>query len=124
MSYQSNAFRLLGKLTAANFNSTADQAIKIDGAKYIIRHVIVTNASVSMTLAAGGLYDAASKGGNALVSAAQIYTGLTASTKYSEMTLAGLLGTDVQTATTLYLSLTTAQGSAATADVYIWGEAL
>lgn len=124
MSYLPNANRLIGKLTSANFNSTADQAIKIDASKYIIRRIIVTNASTSLTLAAGGVYDAASKGGNAVVGSTQIYTGLTGSTKYTDLTLASILSTDTLTAATLYFALTTGQGGAASADIYIFGEVL
>jgi hypothetical protein len=116
--------RLLGVLHSANFNVTTDQAIAITAAKYIIRDIIVTNASVSLTTAAGGLYTAASKGGTAIVAAITTYTALSATTKWLSVTLAAILGTDIRTEATLYLSLTTAQGSAATADVYILGDAL
>jgi hypothetical protein len=115
---------MLGSLKGANFNSTADQAIPIGAPKYIIRKIVVVNASTSLTLAAGGIYTAASKGGTAIVSAVQLYSALTASTKFIDLTLAGILGTDVRTESTLYLSLTTAQGSAATADVFIIGDVL
>jgi hypothetical protein len=115
---------LLGVLKGANFNSTSDQAIPITGAgKYVITGIRVTNASASLTLAVGGFYAAASKT-TALVGAGQVYTALTATSKYLDCTLAALVGTDVRTESTLYLSLTVAQGSAATADVYIFGEVL
>jgi hypothetical protein len=53
------------------------------------------------------------------VAAAQTYAALTASTKYMTATLA--VTADQLTATKLYLSLTTGQGGAATADVIIFG---
>ncbi len=119
---------LLGKLASANMNTTADQAITIalptGTTKYVVKDVIVANASTSLTLAVGGIYTAASKGGNALVANTQVYSGVTGSTKLVSATLAAVAGTDIVTASTLYLSLTTAQGGAATADVYIFGELL
>jgi hypothetical protein len=50
-----------------------------------------------------------------------VYTALTASTKYLNCTLATLATTDVFTVSTLYLALTTGQGSACTADVFVFG---
>lgn len=116
------ASSLLGVLRAANMNTTADQAISIGVAKYVVRRIVVTNASANLTLAAGGIYPAASKAGTAIVANTQLYTALTASTKTLDLTLAAL--TDVQTAATLYLALTTGQGSAATADLYLFGDHL
>ena len=78
-----------------------------------------------MTTAQGGVYTAISKGGTAIVAAGQAYTSATTTSKIVPLTLAT---TDVQTASgglaTLYLSLTTVQGAAATCDVIVKGEAL
>lgn len=114
----------LGRLKGANFNATTDQAIPINSSRYVVRKIVVNNASISLTTAAGGVYTAASKGGTALVAAGQVYSALTAATKFVDLTLEAVAGTDVVTATTLYLSLTTAQGAAATADIYVYGDAL
>lgn len=124
MAFIPSSRRMLGKLVGVNLNSTADQAIDISSSKYIIMSVYAMNASTTPTLAAGGLYTAASKGGTLLVGTGQIYTGLTAAAKYNVLTLAAVVGTDVLTATTLYFSLTTANGSACTCDLYIFGETL
>lgn len=115
---------LLGVLTGADFNSTADQSIAIanGGAKYVIRRIVVTNASVNLTTAAGGVYGAAAKSAPNIVANTQVYTALTAATKFLDLTLTALCGTDVFTETTLYLSLTTGQGAPATADVLIFGD--
>ena len=118
---------LLGSLIAANFNSTADQQITIfsNPSKYIIRRIVVTNASVSLSTAAGGIYTAVSKGGTAVVAAAQLYSALTGSTLFLDLTLNGTgnASTTVKSSIpNLYLSLTTAQGTAATADVYVYGD--
>ncbi len=122
--------RLLGKLVGANMNVTTDQAITVvdvadyPGAAYIVEFIVVTNASISLTTAAGGFYTAASKGGSAIVAAGQVYSALTAATKFIKATLAGTALTDRLTGATLYLSLTTGQGAAATADVYVFGRLL
>ena len=115
---------LLASLISANFNSTADQAITLHTgiSKYIIRRIVVTNASLSLTTAAGGVYGAAAKSAPIIVAAAQTYATLTAAAKFKDLTLEAVVGTDILTATTLYLSLTTAQGAAATADVFIFGD--
>ena len=116
---------LLGTLIGANMNSTADQAIPLvylpSGVSWQARRITVRNASVSLTTAAGGIYTAASKGGTALVAAAQAYAALTAPAKCLDLTFATNI-TNPATLTQLYLSLTTAQGVAATADVYVYGE--
>lgn len=115
---------LLGSLIGADFNSTADQAIAIAAGvtKYVIRRIVVVNASVNMTTAAGGVYGALAKSAPIAVASTQVYTALTAAAKFVDLTLTALCGTDVFTATTLYLSLTTGQGVAATADIFIFGD--
>lgn len=112
-------------LSAANFNSTADQAIAITlptgFTRYRIGSVFVSNPSTSLTTAAGGFYTAASKGGIAFVIAGTTYSTLTNNTAGTNGSMALLTVVNQNTAfynsATLYLSLTTAQGSAATADV-------
>jgi len=119
MAYSPNPYKLLGKKIGANMNSTSDQAIAISAAKYFIDKVVVTNASTSLTLAVGGLYTSTSKGGSQVISNTQVFSALTTSTKI--ILLSSLIAGDVLTASQLYLSLTTAQGGAATADVYLYG---
>ena len=120
----SSKTQLLGALKSADMNVTTDQAIGINASKYILRRIVVTDASLNLTTAAGGVYTAASKAGTAVVGAAQVYTALTAATKFVDCTLDASCGTDYFTAATLYLSLTTGQGAAATANVYIYGDPL
>lgn len=124
MTYLPQSGILLGRLIGADMNSTADQAVNIPYSKYVVRRIVAGNPSTSLTLAAGGIYTAASKGGTAIVAAAQLYAVLTAAAKFLDLTLAGVLGTDRLTESTLYLSLTTAQGAAATADIYVYGDIL
>lgn len=108
---------LLGSLLGADFNSTADQSITIAAGTWRITKVTVTNASISMTTAAGGIYTTTLKGGTAIVPAAQVYTALTSATVILNCTIAA----SPNAATPIYLSLTTGQGVAATADVRIFG---
>lgn len=120
---------LLGKLVAANMNSTADQQIVMfsNPSKFILRRIVATNASVSLTTAVGGIYTAVSKGGVAVVAASQAYSSLSALTLFLDLTLnaTGSASTTVKSSIpNLYLSLTTAQGGAATADFYVYGDIL
>lgn len=120
--------RLLGLIIGADMNSTDGQAIGGLPSKYTITKILVTNASISLTTAAGGFYFGQvppnEKTGTAIVAAAQVYSALTAASKKLSLTLTATIGTDVLTAATIYLSLTTAQGAPATADVYVFGEDL
>lgn len=122
-----------GQLYAANMNTTADQPIPVSvpSATYMVAEIIVSNPSVSLTTAAGGFYSAASKGGVAIVAAAQAYSGLTtnaANTTGNALVLSPSTAggtTDfggpqgVSPVKTIYFSLTTAQGAAATADIRV-----
>lgn len=120
---------LLGKLIAANMNVTTDQQITMfsNPSKFVLRRIVVTNASTSLSTAAGGIYTAVSKGGTAVVAASQAYSTLTTSALFLDLTLntAGSANITVKSSVpNLYLSLTTAQGGAATADVYVYGDIL
>lgn len=122
--------RLLGYLQSANMNVTTDQPFIMlpnaganSGQQYVPDEIIVTNASISLTTAAGGVYTAASKSGTAIVASAQAYSGLTTSTLVLRLTIAAAGLTDLQAGSAIapILSLTTAQGAAATADFYLFG---
>ncbi len=121
----------LARLIGANMNSTADQAFtwRISGGgpntglfRYVVESIRVVNASTSLTTAAGGIYDTASKGGVAIVAAAQAYTALTGATLGTNLTIAAA-GLAILSNPPI-LSLTTPQGGAATADFYIFGRFL
>jgi hypothetical protein len=109
-----------GNLKSALMNSTSDQPIAIaipaGAVAYYIDRIVVTNASTSLTTAAGGIYTATAKGGTIIVAAAQTYAALTNGAKTLVLTLNN---TDRRTEAILYLSLTTGQGVAATADFYV-----
>ena len=123
---------ILARLLSADFNSILDQSIQLPKAitAFQITGILITNATLSLTTAAGGFYPTTSKGGTAIVAAGQVYSTLTAATKLLSATLAGTVATTRYSSAnvdvisgypTIYLSLTTAQGAACTADVYILG---
>jgi hypothetical protein len=114
---------LIGTLKSANFNSAADQAVNLlINAKYRVTKITALNTSVNgMSTAVGGVYTAASKGGSALVANTQAYTGLTNALTALDLTLA-LPNLILAAGTPLYLSLTTAQGAAATVDLAVFGQ--
>ena len=114
---------LLGYLLQANFNATTDQIIPITTKwKYRPTKILVTNTTVpGMNTAVGGVYTGAGKTGTVLVANTQVYTGLTNSATALELTLnapTAVLPVNTQ----MIFSLTTAQGLAALADIYVFGE--
>lgn len=118
----------IGVLTGANFNVTTDQAIPIlmpvGFTRWRPNAIFITNASGSITTAAGGFYPTTAKGGTALVANTQTYTTLTgaavnATGSLMAATLAAGITNTSYDLTTIYLSLTTPQGSAMTADIYL-----
>ena len=115
---------LIAKLLNANFNTTADQLFTMTmNSKYRVTKVTVENASISLTTAAGGVYTGAGKSGTVIVAASQTYTTAGAATA-QDLTLnsPNAVNPNLPTLTLLYLSLTTAQGAAATADVFVYGD--
>jgi len=113
------AIRLLAVATGVNVNATGDQAVLqvLNTTNYSVSNVVFTNASVSLTTAAAGLFTAPSAGGTAIVSNAAL-SALTSSTVVSQRTVAS---TAIQSAQNLYLNVGTAQGAAATMDIYVYG---
>lgn len=111
-------YRVLGKLLGANMNTTADQAIPLSYGCAVVTDVVATNASASLTLAAGGCYTGAGKTGTTIVAAAQAYSALTAAGLALNLTMA----TPVRVLTAqIFFALTVPQGVAATADLYVLG---
>lgn len=115
-----------GVLKGANMNSTADQAIAINlpngGANYLLNSIRVVNPSTSLTTVQGGMYTGAGKTGFNIVAATQYYSGLTTNAPNTANNQIGLTITNFveHNANPVYLSLTTPQGAAATADIYIY----
>jgi hypothetical protein len=113
---------VLWRLEAADFATTADQPLirLLPSAQFLIQSILVTNASVALNGALGGVYTGPSKSGSALVAASQGYGAVTLPTSVLNMTLTAA-GTRMQTTDTLYFSLTTPLGTPATADIYVIG---
>ena len=113
------AIRLLAVVTGVNVNATGDQAVLpiINSSNYSIANVVFTNASVSLSSAAAGLFTAPTAGGTGVVANAAL-SALTGPTVVSQRTVAS---TAIQSGQNLYLNVGTAQGAAATMDVYVYG---
>jgi len=113
------AIRLLGVATGVNVNATGDQAVIAiaNSTNYSISNVVFTNASISLSSAAAGLFTAPAAAGTGVVANAAL-SALTGPTVVSQRTVAS---TAIQSAQNLYLNVGTAQGAAATMDVYVYG---
>jgi hypothetical protein len=113
------AIRLLGYVQGVNVNATGDTAIPvINSTTFSVSNVVLVNASISLTTAAAGVFTAPSAGGTAIVANAAL-SALTGPTVVSQRTVAS---TATQTNLgNLYFNVGTAQGAAATVDVYVYG---
>lgn len=115
---------LIGRLIGANFNVTTDQAIPLfipPGSSFTPTNLFVRNCSVSLSAAQGGLYTLASKSGLILGATTTPFTGCTATGLTSATYAAATTQATAVNPATAFLSLTTAQGAAATGDVYLYG---
>ena len=106
-----------------DLNTVGDTAVTIpNGArKWALRRTAVTNASTSLGASAAqlGVYTAAAAGGVALVAPA-VLTSLTGATIISDRTNVAVS----TTVSTVYVRVTVAHGSAATADIYFYADVL
>ncbi len=117
-----NTSQLLFVIRSADMQLTTDQAFTkvFTGTKYRIQDIVaLRKTGGASVLCAGGVYDAASKGGNAIVSVAQSWVTLAAGVNVVP-TLAAVVATTVLDPT-VYLSLTTGSTAACTADIFIYG---
>jgi hypothetical protein len=112
------AIRLIGSAQSVNLNAVGDTIapILVSG-RVSVAYVLVTNASVSFTTAQVAVYTAPASGGTAVLSA----TALTGATTAAKVVNTGASPTDAITGANLCIRNTTAQGAAATADVFIYG---
>ena len=112
------AIRLLASYQGVNVNATGDTVLPIINTdRYGVSNVIFTNASVSLTTAAAGLFTAPSAGGTAIVSNAAL-SAMTSASVVSQRTVASTAAISGQN---LYVNVGTAQGAAATMDVFVYG---
>ena len=112
------AIRLLASYQSVNVNATGDTVLPIlDTGSYSVSNVIFTNASTSLTTALAGVFTAPNAGGTGIVANAAL-SALTGATVVSQRTVAS---TAAQTGQNLYVNVGTAQGAAATMDVFVYG---
>lgn len=122
----------LGTKIGADFNVTTDQSIALTGSSfYVVAGVVITNCSTSLTTAKGAFYAAAAKTSVFWAqTAATVYTSLDGtagraqSIGFTGGASGGLTaGTSLAFTgpTTIFLSLTTPQGAAATCDIRVFG---
>jgi hypothetical protein len=112
------AYRLLASAQGVNLNTVADTIAPIlNSASYSVQDVIVANASINLTTAQLAVYSGPGATGVA-VKTAYALTGNSATDK---VVVTAANDTDALTGDNLYIRCTTAQGAAATADVYIYG---
>ncbi len=107
---------------SADMQSTADQIFTklFAGTNYRITDIIAVRKTGGASVAcAGGIYDAASKGGNAIVAVGQSWVALAASVNVVP-TIAAVAATALLSGTP-YLSLSTGSTAACTADLFIFG---
>jgi hypothetical protein len=123
---------VLASARSVSFNTTNDQPIAIPQRilAFWLVGILVTNASVSLTTAAGGFYPQPAKAGVPIVPANQVYSGLINSslllfptlssfgqnTRFSSSNLGTIAGY-----MNIWFSLTTPQGAPATGDIYLLG---
>ena len=115
-----NDNRLLAVVRGVNVNATGDAAVMpvINAATYAVTAVLFANASISLTTAAAGLFTAPAAGGTGIVANAAL-SALTGPTVVSSRTVTN--GTVIFSSQNLYLNVATAQGAAATMDVFVYG---
>ena len=128
--------RIIGQVLQVNVNQTnTDIYVPLllnPGANAVFREIHINNASVSLTTATFGVFTAAAAGGTALVAAGTAMSTLTTSnltliTAAATTTFIVNQTTQFSTSVTpngsyLYFRVGTAQGAAATADIYLWGD--
>lgn len=91
----------------------------------VVRRIIARRVSGAFGVAClGGIYTGASKGGTAIVAAAQSYAGLTGAGKIADLSLVAAVATDILDLSNLYVNLSTANTGALVADFYLWVDAI
>ena len=112
------ALRLIASAQGVNLNTVGDTVANIlVSGRVSVQSIIVTNASTDLTTAQLAVYTGPSAGGTTVKSA----YALTGNTTAAKTVVTAATSTDAITSTPLYIRCTTAQGAAATADVFIYG---
>jgi hypothetical protein len=112
------ALRLIASAQGVNLNAVADTIAPILVAGSVsVQSIIVANASISLTTAQLAVYTGAGATGTAVKSAYAV----SGNTSAAKVVVTAATSTDAVSSTPLYIRCTTAQGAAATADVFIYG---
>lgn len=113
------ALRLLASAQGVNLNSVGDTVASMvnDSGNVSVQSIIVANASVDLTTAQLAVYTGPGATGTAIKTA----YALTGNTSSAKVVVTAATSTDAVDVTQLYIRCTTAQGAAATADVFIYG---
>ena len=112
------AIRLLASYQGVNLNATGDTVMPIiDTSLYSVSNIILTNASTSLTTASIGVFTGPSASGTTIRANATS----TANTSASVVAQLATVVTTAVSSPNLYLNVATAQGAAATADIFVYG---
>jgi len=117
-----NVTQTLFIIRAANMTLTTDQVLTKVGnfTNYVVTNIVgITKSGAFGVACVGGIYSAATKGGDAILAAAQTWGGLTGVGLASISTLANII--QKQESATPILSLTTGNTGALTADIFVQG---
>lgn len=116
----------IAKITGADMALTTDQLftwLVPQPAKFLPRRIVAVRVTGAFnTACAGGIYPAAAKAGTAIVAAGQSWAALTGANTLVDATVVAAATLGVLTTNTVYLALTTGNGIALTADVYLFGD--
>ena len=113
------ALRLLASAQGVNLNSVGDTVANLvnDSGNVSVQSIIVANASVDLTTAQLAVYTGPGATGTAIKTA----YALSGNSTSAKVVVTAATSTDAIDVSQLYIRCTTAQGAAATADVYIYG---
>jgi hypothetical protein len=115
-------YRLLGFVSGVNLNAGAPidlSSISISGTSYIPLYIVIYNVSASAASATLGIYTGSGGTGTTVVAPVAL-SSLTAAGKFQSLTITSLLNNPL-VSSSLIPYLTVAAGSAATADIAVYG---
>ena len=112
------ALRLIASAEGVNVNKVADTVANIVNAsgKVSVASIIVTNASIDLTTAELAVYTGPAASGTAVKSA----YALSGNSTSAKAVVTAATSTDIVSGGKLYIRCTTAQGAAATCEVFIY----
>jgi hypothetical protein len=113
------ALRLLASAQSVNLNSVADTVAQLvnDSGNISVQSIIVANASIDLDTAQLAVYTGPGATGTAIKTAYALSGNSTA----AKVVITAATSTDAVDVSQLFVRCTTAQGAAATADVFIYG---